>query len=347
MSGGIDSSMALKYLKKEWDHIIGANHIVWHNVKSSSREVISRAEELCRKENVPFYCLDISEEFKKRVVDDFVKCYAAGRSPNPCVICNETVKFTFFYDKLKKKLIESDLLEPDDELFYATGHYVRLEKREGGLFLKRAADLSKDQSYMLYRVPGEVLKRCLFPLGGFYKKEIIAEAASEGYGFGNVKESQDICFVEGSYGDFIGRYLNKKIPCGRIVDTCGNFLGMHRGYIYYTIGQRKGLGLGNGPWFVLDILPLENVVVVGREEEQGRTFFEVKDLNWFIDYRGEKISVSVQVRYNSSVYRCSVERSENIKEGVVVNLDQKTVITKGQSAVFYDGDIVIGGGIIC
>ena len=155
MSGGVDSSMALEYLKKEWDTIVGANHLVWHDVACSSEEVISRARELCKKSGIPFYCLDVSDEFRARVADNFVCNYTHGLTPNPCVICNQTIKFTFFYDKLKEKLIADGIMNLGDELFYSTGHYVRLISKDGRLFMAKARDASKDQSYMLARLTQE------------------------------------------------------------------------------------------------------------------------------------------------------------------------------------------------
>lgn len=354
MSGGVDSSMALQYLKKEWNHIVGANHIVWHGVKCSSPEVIGRAAKLCQRENIPFYALDITKEFKEKIADNFIASYLAGKTPNPCVICNPLIKFTFFYDKLKEVLLADKILDQDDELFYATGHYVRLYKDEKGkLFLRKAADLSKDQSYMLYRLPQQILSRTVFPTGEFYKKEITAEAIAEGFDFENVKESQDICFIEGSYGDFIQAQVPiGSVKPGNITDTKGNYLGKHRGYIYYTTGQRKGLSLGNGPWFVIKVLPEENIVVVGREEEQGEMQFKVKNLNWFINPAevAGKLTAKVKVRYNSPERPCTVIFPKNDlgeAETVDVILSDKTVITQGQSAVFYQDDIVLGGGIIC
>ncbi len=343
MSGGVDSSMALEYLRKDWDTIVGANHVVWHGVKCSSPEVIARAEDLCRREGIPFYCLDVSAEFDKKVASAFVKDYLHGLTPNPCVICNRFIKFTFFYDRLKEALIKDGIMGADDQLYYSTGHYVRLVERSGSLFLAKAKDLSKDQSYMLYRLPKELLSRCVFPLGDKYKTDVKKEAAELGMPSSSVKESQDICFIEGSYGDFIEEYTGKQYKPGSIYDTQGNKLGLHRGYIHYTIGQRKGLGLGSGPWYVTQVIPEKNRVIVGREEEQGQTEFTVRDLNWFIDAPG-RLEASVRVRYNSGEHPCTVEGHGD--GTATVHLAEKTVITPGQSAVFYDGDIVLGGGII-
>lgn len=351
MSGGVDSSMALEYLKKDWPVIVGANHVVWHGVRCSSPEVIARAADLCARENIPFYCLDVSDEFNRQVASAFVKDYLDGLTPNPCVICNRFIKFTFFYDRLKEQLIKDHIMNPDDRLYYSTGHYVRIVERAGRLYLAKAKDLSKDQSYMLYRLPQKLLSRCIFPLGDKLKADIKKEAANMGVPASSIKESQDICFIEGSYGEFIEQYSGRKFKPGFINDMQGNRLGQHRGYIHYTIGQRKGLGLGSGPWYVTQVIPEKNCVIVGREDEQGQYSFKVRNLNWFIEPDSLKgpLSCNVRVRYNSGEHPCTVTLTPGTppeEATAYVQLEEKTVITPGQSAVFYDGDIVLGGGII-
>jgi len=350
MSGGIDSGMSIRKLKESgWKRIIGANHVVCRGVKSSSPEVLERAADLCRLENIPFYIIDAAEKFSGCIIDDFIDQYMNGFTPNPCVICNENIKFTWFYDEVVKKIESDGLISGGDKVYFATGHYVRLEEKGGTTFIKRARDRVKDQSYMLYRLPQETLKRCVFPLGNVFKKDLAAEASTIGYSFDSVKESQDICFIEGEYGDFIkqtaaGRY---KVPGpGRIVDTYGNYLGRHKGYIYYTIGQRKGLSLGSGPWYVTEIDARKNLVIAGRDDDQGQVSFTAKKLTWFIEIpENGKIECNVMVRYNSSEKPCTAEILPDRR--VFVTLEEKTVITPGQSAVFYRDDLVIGGGIIC
>ena len=392
MSGGVDSTMALKMLKKEYDKVIGVNHIVYKGVKSSSKEVLERAENICRNEGIPFYVMDLTTEFKECVIDNFINSYIEGTTPNPCVICNRKIKFTAFFEAVKKMLFEKNEVTAEDELFYSTGHYVRTVREGKNLFLKRSLDRTKDQSYMLYRLSQDILSRSVFPLGKSLKKDIVEKAASEGLPFRSIKESQDICFIEGEYTDFIKEKSSHKSRPGKILDTKGEFLGKHRGYVNYTIGQRKGLGLGNGPWFVVKIEPETNTVVVGRAEEQGIKEFEVEDLNWFIDFeKGEnkfpllssaesdavpeglsantssiekdpspyvrgteetgegyftdgELRCYVQVRYGSAIRKCRVGKSGGGRIRVI--LDEKAVITPGQSAVFYSGDIVLGGGII-
>ena len=394
MSGGVDSSMALRKLKTEYDRVIGVNHVVLKGVKSSSSEVLERAEKICSDEGVPFYVIDITEKFKNCVIDNFINSYIEGTTPNPCVICNQTIKFTAFFDAVRELLLEKGEITDKDELVYSTGHYVQTVTDGESVFLKRSLDRTKDQSYMLYRLGMDILRRCVFPLGRSLKKNVVSEAAEAGLPFKSIKESQDICFIEGEYFDFIRENSSIVSRPGKIIDTNGEYLGKHRGYINYTIGQRKGLGLGNGPWFVVKIEPETNTVVVGRAEDQGLNAFEVEDINWFIDFekaenrfplltdseieksgnehedglktasidRDSSHSLSgtadlgcgyfienelrcyVQVRYSSAIRKCRVRKGENGR--VLVILDEKAVITPGQSAVFYSGDIVLGGGII-
>ena len=348
LSGGVDSGMSIRKLKNSgWQTIFGANHIVCKGVKSSSPEVLGKAESLCKSENIPFYVVDAVKEFKQIVISDFIDKYIEGFTPNPCVICNENIKFTWFYDTVKKKLLEEGKIKQDEEVFFATGHYAQIQEKQGCLFIKRGVDRTKDQSYMLYRLPKEILRRCVFPLGTVYKKELIAEAKEIGYSFDTVKESQDICFVEGEYGDFVKQNCPKdlKIKQGNITDTDGNYLGKHKGYIYYTIGQRKGLSLGSGPWYVVAIDSKKNSVVVGRDFEQGQNKFAIEKTNWFIDTaEGNVIECNVMVRYNSSEKPCKVEITAG--NCATVFLEEKTVITPGQSAVFYKDDLVLGGGEI-
>ncbi len=350
LSGGIDSGMSIKKLKSAgWSNIYAANHVVCRGVKSSSKEVLGRASMLCEMENIPFYVINAVDKFNDIVITDFEEQYLKGLTPNPCVICNEYIKFTWFFEKVCEKLLQEKKIFQDEQIFFSTGHYAQIEEKEGNLFIKKAVDKTKDQSYMLYRLPKEILSRCVFPLGTVYKKDIMVEAKEAGYSFESVKESQDICFIEGEYGDFIKQYnpdLKHKFKTGYIFDSQGNRLGKHRGYIYYTIGQRKGLSLGSGPWYVLSVNAETNSIVVGREDEQGQTEFNIEKTNWFIDFdKSKTVECNVMVRYNSSEKPCKVQIDKNNK--ITVFLEEKTVITPGQSAVFYKDDLVLGGGVIC
>lgn len=351
LSGGIDSGMSIGMLKRGgWKKIYAANHVVADGIKSSSTEVLERARTLCEKEGIPFYIIEAQKNFSECVIDNFIERYGRALTPNPCVICNETLKFSWFYDAVLEKIRKEEKISGDEKVFFATGHYARIVEKDGMLFIARGKDRQKDQSYMLYRLPQSILERIVFPMGELYKKDLPPEAEKLGYSFEAVRESQDICFIEGDYGDYIVSHapesLRKKIRPGRIVDMQGNYLGKHKGYIYYTVGQRKGLSLGNGPWYVITVDSETNTVTVGREDEQGQESFFIESTNWFADvFPGEKISCNVMVRYNSSENLCTAEVLQAGKAHVV--LDKKAVVTPGQSAVFYQDDIVIGGGIIC
>jgi tRNA-specific 2-thiouridylase len=354
MSGGVDSSAAAWLLLNDKDvreiypdnDIIGVTHW-WDELKLSSPGLQDRAASVCSRLGVPYHVIDLGGDFRSCVMDDFADNYLQGMTPNPCVRCNEKIRFTEFYNRCLK--IASELPGFSSEDFrFCTGHYVRTEEKDGRIFLRKAADPSKDQSYMLYRIPAEVLKHCVFPLGS-YTKERIKEIAAE-YGFFGtaIKESQDICFIDDDYVTFLKRHLSpdtlkKTDRPGLIFDTEGNKLGPSRGFLHYTIGQRKGLGLGDGPWYVTEVDSERNRIVVGRKDELGVSGFNAGELNWFIEPPLEMLECRVQVRYNSTEYPCRVFTTDG---GVRVELEGRAVATPGQSAVFYDGELVLGGGII-
>ncbi len=354
MSGGVDSSAAawlLKndsaYLEKYPDNrIIGVTHW-WDELNLSSPGLKARAEAVCKRLGIPYRVIALGGSFKKSVIDDFAGCYINGETPNPCVRCNERLRFSEFYNKCMRELSESS---DGDEFRFCTGHYVRTEVRDGRSFLKKAVDKTKDQSYMLYRIPSEVLNHCIFPLGEFTKEKIKAIANEHGFFGSAIKESQDICFIDDDYVSFLKRYLstdalNKHDNPGAIYNIEGRRLGPSRGFLHYTIGQRKGLGLGDGPWYVAAVDPRRNRVIVGRKNQLGVKKFRVKELNWFIEPPAS-IECRVQLRYNSTEYACRAEVSVDQPGSYDVELEAPAVSSPGQSAVFYDGDIVIGGGII-
>jgi tRNA-specific 2-thiouridylase len=321
--------------------------LIWPGSKCCSPPVLKRAEDLCRKLGIPYIIIDLVSPFTSRVVDDFAEAYLSGMTPNPCIRCNERIRFTLFYRRLKEKLASEGQLQKGQELFFATGHYASIVEQEGRRFIRKGKDRSKDQSYMLYRIPVEMLEYIIFPLGDYNKKEIFRQAQERELPGGVIKESQDICFVDDDYVSFLERYSDKSplAEPGRIVDMKRNDLGEHRGYIHYTIGQRKGLNLGNGPWYVAAVKPAENLVVVGRQDEVTSREFTVEQNNWFCDPPENEYAWKVKIRYNSPEIPCRVTGAAD--GGVRVFLEQPAVITPGQSAVFYLEDIVMGGGIIC
>jgi len=354
MSGGVDSSAAAWLLLNDPEignlypdnYLIGVTHW-WDELRLSSPGLQERAASVCERLGISYHILDLGGDFRRKVMDDFAANYVQGMTPNPCVRCNEKIRFTEFYGRC----LEVAEKLPDfnkDEFRFCTGHYVRTEEKDGRIFLRKAADPAKDQSYMLYRIPADVLSHCIFPLGSFTKERIKDIAAEHGFFGTAIKESQDICFIDDDYVSFLKRHLSPEAlertdKPGTIFDTEGNKLGPSRGFLHYTIGQRKGLGLGDGPWYVAEVDAAENRVVVGRKDQLGSSEFSVGELNWFIEPPTEIFECRVQVRYNSTEYTC---RLIPVGGGVRVELDGSAVATPGQSAVFYDGELVLGGGII-
>ena len=351
----MDSSAAAWLLKNDPgfremypdNKIFGVTHW-WDELRLSSPGLQERAGNVCGRLGMNYHVVDLESLFRKSVMDDFAGNYLSGMTPNPCVRCNERVRFSEFYSSCLDIACKKEGASAED-FHFCTGHYVRTAESDGRLFLRKAADPSKDQSYMLYRIKREVLQHCIFPLGE-YTKERIKEIADEHGFFGKaIKESQDICFIDDDYIKFMKRYLpsdvlKKNDHPGTICDTGGKKLGPSRGFLHYTIGQRKGLGLGNGPWYVVSIDPADNRVVVGRKEEQGTNRFVISDTNWFIDKPEKQLECHVQVRYNSTEYSAQLTPAGD--DRFEVHLESPAVATPGQSAVFYDGDLVIGGGII-
>ncbi len=363
MSGGVDSSVAAYLLAQEWvrpgngGSMIGVSHFIWPESQSCNEETMGRAEAVCGKLGVPFRRIDMVDRFTSCVVDDFVETYLRGETPNPCVRCNERVRFGWFYRQLEMELSAGGE-ENSGRLYFATGHYVRTVQRDGRRFLRRGVDADKDQSYMLYKIDSGLLPYLRFPLGEYRKSEVVAMARKAGLPSASVKESQNICFISGAYPDFICRYglrapsfLERTAAAcgepGQIVDAQGNVLGRHRGYIRYTIGQRKGLGLSNGPWYVVRVDAGTNTVVVGRGDESAVRRFTAGETNWFIDPPKRPLHCTVKIRYNSPDLPCTVSAPGAMEKAAAeVVLDSPAAVTPGQSAVFYDGDIVLGGGII-
>lgn len=348
LSGGVDSSVAAWLLHQDHKRMVGASHYILEDSSCCNIHVFIRAQNLCDKLDIPYFKIDQQEEFKACVIDDFIDTYLAGETPNPCIRCNERIRFTRFYDALKVKLVKEGILKEGENLYFATGHYANIVRKEGRYFLKKGKDPLKDQTYMLSRIPKEYLPFMIFPMGDYTKPETLEIAKSAGLPSASVRESQDACFLKGEdYTGFIiestGRDdLNTKGP---IVDPDGTVLGEHRGYIHYTIGQRKGLGLGNGPWYVMDIDAENNIIVVARAEDFRKTRFGARELNWFIDPPAESMECDVKIRYQSKPIACKVIPAAD-GQTVTVELERPATISPGQSAVFYDDDLVIGGGII-
>jgi len=340
MSGGIDSSVAAALLKKEGFEIMGAFMRLADLPKFD--EAKERAKKVAKILKIPFYVFDLGKEFKKKIIDYFLKEYKSGNTPNPCVLCNKEIKFGL--------LLEKALALGAD--FVATGHYARKKEiRENScsnsfkFALLRAKDKEKDQSYFLWMLNQEQLKRILFPIGNYTKEEVKNFARKFKLPVLKAKKSVEICFIEKTVNDFLRKHLKEK-P-GKIVDTQGKVLGEHKGLWFYTIGQRKGIGLSQGPWWVVGKDLKRNLLIVTKNEKdllKKELFCE--NVNW-ISGKEPKLPLKVEakIRYRQELADATVY-SENKIYKVVFKKPQRA-ITPGQSVVFYKGEELLGGGIIC
>jgi len=335
MSGGVDSSVAAYLLKANGYDVTGVTLYLCRENQTDSAD----AKAVSDKIGISHMSDDMTEIFSKSVMDDFVKCYMEGGTPNPCIVCNKYIKFGAMLDYALKVGMD----------YIATGHYARIEKSESGrLLLRKAKDLSKDQTYVLYSLTQEQLSRVVFPLGELSKSEVREIAEANGFVNAHKQDSQDICFVpDGDYASFIEKYTGKTFPCGSFVDLNGNVLGEHKGIIRYTGGQRKGLGIALGkPAFVCAKNIEENTVVLGDNSDLFSSVLTAHDVNLIsCDSIDEPMRVAAKVRYNQKEQPATVV---GIGDGKIrVEFDEpQRAISKGQSVVLYDGDIVVGGGII-
>ncbi len=347
MSGGVDSSVALLLLKKKYD-VVGVTMKLFENedigLNTSktccSLSDVEDAKSVAAKCSVDHYTFNFKNNFKENVIDRFIQSYQNGETPNPCIDCNRYVKF----DEMLRR---AQALECD---YLATGHYARIHKDEstGRFLLKKALDESKDQSYVLFSLTQEQLSKILFPMGEMIKTDAREIALESGLINAEKPDSQDICFVpDGDYVSFIEKYTGASTPKGSFIDKNGNILGEHKGILHYTIGQRKGLGIALGkPVFVTEIDTINNTVSLGGEEELFKSELIAKDVNLIsVDTLAEPMRVSAKTRYRHKEQPCTISSCENGNVKVVFDEPQRA-ITPGQAVVFYDGDIVVGGGTI-
>ncbi len=343
MSGGVDSGVAAYFMKDRGFDCVGAT-MKLHDGDLSyigdktccSLDDVEDAKAVARRLGMPHYVLNFKEDFEKKVIDKFIKTYEQGGTPNPCIDCNRFLKF----EKLMNTMYE---LGCD---YVVTGHYARIEEKDGRFYLKKGIDSSKDQSYVLYSLTQEQLSHTLFPLGEYTKKEIREIAEREGFINAKKRESQDICFVpDGDYAAFIKKITGRKYPSGQFLDKDGNSLGTHSGIINYTIGQRKGLGVAAGhPVYVIKKDLGNNTVILGSNEDLFSDYLEAEDFNWIIEKPAGEISCFAKTRYNMKEQPCKVWID---KDRVCVKFDIPIrAITPGQAIVLYDGDLVLGGGTI-
>ncbi|MDN5330918.1 MAG: tRNA-uridine 2-sulfurtransferase [Tepidanaerobacteraceae bacterium] len=348
MSGGVDSSTCAYLLKEQGYEVIGITMQIWQD---PSEEYVYReggccsigavydARKVAEKLKIPYYVLNFKELFSEKVIDYFVDEYLVGRTPNPCIACNKYIKF----EALLKKAMEIDAF------YLATGHYARIEYdyESGRYLLKKGRDKTKDQSYALYNLTQEQLEHLLLPLGEFTKSQIRQIARNAGLPVAEKPDSQEICFVNTNYKDFLKEKAFERIKPGPILDTSGKVLGQHDGIAFYTIGQRRGLGISAGrPLYVVDIDPEKNAIIVGEEKDLFTKEFQAEKINWIaFDSLTQKMRAYAKIRYNFEEKPAEIHPLDSGNVKVVFDEPQKSV-TPGQSVVFYDGDLVLGGGII-
>jgi len=348
MSGGVDSSVAAYLLKREGYEVVGATIQTWApkdcdklNTRACcSVEGVEDARSVADKLGIPYYVFNMEKEFKAAVVDYFTSEYAAGRTPNPCIACNEKIKFKLFRKRALAMGIED----------MATGHYARVVKDEtsGCYHVAEAADPAKDQSYVLYGLTQEELAHLHLPLGGCRKQEIRALAKEQGLRVFDKPDSQEICFIPSNdYTGFLKKQGVLEDQPGLVKTRDGKILGRHSGYFHFTLGQRKGLGIAHPhPLYVTRIDKENNEVIVGPKEEVRSRRFRVNQMNWALRLNGVR-QWQFQVKIRSAHKRSDAEvRLLDNGEAEVCFDSPQDAITPGQAAVFYDGDRVMGGGKI-
>lgn len=349
MSGGVDSSVAAALLLKQGYDVIGATMNLWprksvaeadnRHAVCCSLEAVDDARRVADRLGIPHYTLNFRDVFDREVVRNFVEEYARGRTPNPCIRCNRYVKF----DALLRKALALGAS------YVATGHYARIEEKEDGTYgLRKAAYGEKDQSYALYSLTQEQLSHTLFPLGDIPKSETRKIAADLGLVTAEKPESMELCFVtEGDYGQFVAARLPAAARPGPIRSVNGEVLGTHSGVALFTIGQRRGIGVGGkSALYVVDIIPQENTVVVGAREDLYSTGLVAEDVNWISEIEtGAPLRVRAKIRYRSTEVPAIATAQED--RTLTVEFDEpQRAVSPGQAVVLYDGDFVVGGGTI-
>lgn len=356
MSGGVDSSAAAHLLQEQGYEVIGLfmrsgvneetcslddpNALPVINLKAHKQGCCSAsdaadARRVADELDIPFHALNFQDAFG-RIKDYFADEYLAGRTPNPCVQCNNWLKFGKLWE----------FAQQVGATKIASGHYARITEQDGEYHLERGLDPGKDQSYVLFGIRPDLLPHILFPVGGFQKGEIREMAGEAGLRTADKKDSQEICFIpDNDYAGFVRRYRGEQETKGQFVNTAGESLGEHRGYEHFTIGQRRGLGMAFGtPHFVLEIRPETCEVVLGSYDELGRTGLRADRMNWLADV-GEEFRCTAQIRYQHRPAACTVRRLAN--DQVEVHFDEpQHGVAPGQAFVCYDGDRVLGGGWI-
>ena len=347
MSGGVDSSAVCLMLQEQGYEVVGMTMRVFDLPRqfadgAEEPDFVRSARELADRLGIAHHVADVRQEFRDSIVQYFLDEYEAGRTPNPCVRCNRFFKF---------RLMEEWADRLGCELM-ATGHYVRtLRHTDGNTYLLTGTDPRKDQSYFLWRVPQRILRRCVFPLGGMEKSQVRAYLDEKGFAVrARQSESMEVCFVEGGYRDFLRRYrpeLARQVEGGLYVNAQGKTLGRHLGVPFYTVGQRKGLGIALGsPAYVLRLNAEKNTIVLGNEQDLLTDVFFAEQPEWVNeDAFFSCPSLAVRIRYHATPVACTVQRLENSLL-LVRTAEKVSAVTPGQSAVFYEGERLVGGAVI-
>lgn len=349
MSGGIDSSVAAALLKIAGFNVVGVFMKFWFPSEENSSNKWNRccspdserrARQVAKILKIPFYVFNFEKEFKKRIVDYFLEEYKKGNTPNPCVVCNKEIKFGLLLEKALK-------LDTD---FIATGHYARISFLEKHNFkLLRARDENKDQSYFLWQLNQKQLKRILFPVGNYAKTKVRELAKKFKLPVLNIPESMEICFVPGAVEDFLKRRLNPK-P-GPILTADGKTIGHHQGLPFYTIGQRKGIELSGGPFYVVKKDTKKNALIVASVLKDSALWSKTliaKNINWLSSKEPKfPLKIKAQIRYHHEAVPAVITKKLDARRHRLIFNQLQRAITPGQSVVFYRGQELVGGGIIC
>lgn len=340
MSGGVDSSVSALLLKKAGYDVVGVTLELFAGSSCCNIDTYIDAKNVCKQIGVPHFTLNYKDEFRKYVIDDFIECYSNCKTPNPCIECNKYMKFGVMYEEAKKMGCP----------YIATGHYAKTEYSEeyGRWVLKKSNAGRKDQSYVLWNIPKDLIQYVLFPLADFESKDEIRAIAKEAeLKVANKPDSEDICFVpDGDYKGFLERNSRLRPKKGNIVTTDGEIVGSHTGLYKYTIGQRRGLGISyKEPLFVVGFNKERNEVIVGTHDKLFSKEIMVEDINLLlVDEIKEPMRVEVKTRYTANMAPSTIEQ---IGDKIKITFDEpQRAVTPGQSAVFYLGDIVVGGGKI-
>lgn len=347
MSGGVDSSVAAFLTRQAGYDCIGVTMKLFQNEDIGaggtktccSLDDVEDARSVARRLHIPYYVFNFSGDFKAKVIDRFVAAYESGATPNPCIDCNRHLKFDRLFQRARELGCEA----------IVTGHYARIEIQNGRYILKKALDKSKDQSYVLYMLTQEQMAHIRFPLGELSKPEVRSIAEAQGFCNSKKSDSQDICFIpDGDYVAFLEQYTGKPYPTGDVLDLSGQVIGHHRGVVRYTTGQRKGLGLAlNRPVYVCRKDMTANTVTVGPEQSLYSRELWADDVNWIaIDHLSAPMRVHAKIRYRQTEQPSTVYPDESGKIHLLFDKPQRAV-TAGQAVVLYDGDTVVGGGMIC